>query len=346
MKAVKKVIKSAYKHAPLSFQNKLFNLVTGNNNRLQKLIDSMMLLCTPISNREIQKHILKCHLYKVEFEIASFCNRTCYFCPNSHIDRKSTSVELDEAVFLKILDNLAEIEYDKELSFHRFNEPLANKELILKRVKQARQKLPKAKLDIFTNGDYVSKEYLQELKDAGVNWVLMSYYPMQKDFDRTQIIKAMQKMQQKLGLESKLVRDTEQEYRICFIMEGMEIYYRSWNPNAMGSSRGGSVDSMKKSQLITESGCFHSAMSFYVDYNGLVMPCCNTRSDEKKHKPFILGDCKKQDMFEIFFSPVCVNLRRDLFVSTASSCNENIRTICADCDQDYRWKAAFLSSLQ
>ncbi|WP_334083044.1 radical SAM/SPASM domain-containing protein [Helicobacter typhlonius] len=308
--------------------------------RMQSFIDAIVLLSTSITDRELQKQILKHYLRLVELEIASFCNLTCYFCPNAHIDRKSTSTELDEAVFLKILNNLAEIEYSKDISFHRFNEPLANKELILKRVRQTRQKLPKAKLNIFTNGDYVSKSYLEELRDAGINWILMSYYPTQKHFDREQILKAMQKMQQKLGLESKLVWDKKQEYRISFVMEGLELYYRARNPNAMGSSRGGSVDLMKNSQS-TQSGCFQSAMSFYVDYNGLVMPCCNTRSDEKGHEPFIIGDCKKQDMFEIFFSHKCVNLRRELFANTASSHNEYIRKICADCEQGYRWKEIF-----
>ena len=99
--------------------------------RMQSFIDAIVLLSTSITDRELQKQILKHYLRLVELEIASFCNRTCYFCPNAHIDRKSTSTELDEAVFLKILNNLAEIEYSKDISFHRFNEPLANKELIL-----------------------------------------------------------------------------------------------------------------------------------------------------------------------------------------------------------------------
>lgn len=109
-------------------------------NKIQNLIDSITMLSTPITDRESQKRILKQFLQVVEIEIASFCNRTCYFCPNSHIDRKSKSIELDEVVFLKLIDNLSEIDYDKFLNFHRFNEPLANRELILKRVRQARQK--------------------------------------------------------------------------------------------------------------------------------------------------------------------------------------------------------------
>ena len=337
---LKQAIRYAYKKTPSHFKGKLYNLINTDSfytNKVQNLIDSITMLSTPITDRESQKKILKKHLQVVEIEIASFCNRTCYFCPNSHIDRKSKSIELDEAVFLKLLDNLSEIDYDNLLDFHRFNEPLANKELILKRVRQAREKLPKAKLCIFTNGDYVQKEYFEELREAGATHILMSYYPTNNDYDREKVIKAMEKMQKKLGLESKLIHNTLEEYRVCFMMEGLEIVYRSWNPNVMGHSRGGSIVSMKKECEI-QSGCFHPAVSFYVDYNGLVMPCCQTRSDEITHKPFILGDCNKNDMFEIFFSPTATNLRRELFANTATTCNEDIQRICKDCiDRRREW---------
>ncbi|CAM3314476.1 radical SAM/SPASM domain-containing protein [Helicobacter labetoulli] len=330
---LKQAIRYAYKHTPNRLKSKLYNLIDTDSfytNKIQNLIDSITMLSTPITDRELQKRILKRFLQAVEIEIASFCNRTCHFCPNSHIDRKSKSIELDEAVFLKLIENLREIDYAEWLNFHRFNEPLANKELILKRVRQARERLPKAKFCIFTNGDYAQKAYFEELREAGVTHILMSYYPTNKDYNRDKVIKAMEKMQQRLGLESKLIHNTLEEYRVRFIMDGLEIEYRSWNPNVMGESRGGSLDFMKQKRNI-QSGCFQSAMSFYVDYNGLVMPCCQTRSDEITHKPFILGDCNKNDMFEIFFSPTATNLRSELFANTATTCNKNIQKICQDC---------------
>ena len=330
---LKQAIRYAYKKTPNRLKSKLYNLMDTDSfytNKIQNLIDSTAMLSTLITDKALQKRILKQFLQAVEIEIASFCNRTCYFCPNSHIDRKSKSIELDETVFLKLIDNLGEIDYDKFLNFHRFNEPLANRELILKRVRQARERLPKAKFCIFTNGDYAEKAYFEELREAGVTHILMSYYPTNNDYDREKVIKAMEKMQKKLGLESKLIHNTLEEYRVCFMMEGLEIVYRSWNPNFTGHSRGGSLDFMKKEREI-QSGCFQSAMSFYVDYNGFVMPCCHTRSDEEKHKPFILGDCNKNDMFEIFFSPTYTRLRSELFANTAATCNKDIQKICQDC---------------
>ncbi|WP_334089930.1 radical SAM/SPASM domain-containing protein [Helicobacter typhlonius] len=334
----KRAIKFAYKHSPMFLKTttrKLTNVDGFYTQKFQNHINSIINLSTPITDKALQKQILKHYLQIVEIEIASFCNRTCWFCPNSHIDRKSASIQLPEQTFLKIIENLAEIDYDKSLNFHRFNEPLANRELILKRVTQARKLLPKAKFTIFTNGDYAQREYFEALQDAGVNNILMSYYyGKNQSFDKQKvIIPAMKKMSHKLGLPYEVINDTMQEYRVRFCLSNLNIEYRTWNPQIIGKSRGGSVELLKQKRII-DSGCFHTAMRFYVDYNGLVMPCCNTRSDEPLHKDFILGDCNTQDLFEIFFAQKSSILRRELFSNdycAHSFYADSIFKICSDC---------------
>ena len=113
-------------------------------------------------------------------------------------------------MFAKLIDNLAQIDYDKDLNFHRFNEPLADMELLLKRVSQARAKLPKARFTIFSNGDYINRDKLEKLKNAGVNSMLMSYYyGREKSYDKESVIlPAIEKMRQKLGLDYKVAEDT------------------------------------------------------------------------------------------------------------------------------------------
>ena len=340
---LKRALQSAYLKAPEIFKRKLRNFANTDGfhtRKAQDFLDSAFALSVPITDKAQQKTILKRYLQMVEVEVASFCNRTCWFCPNSHIDRKSTSIELPESTFLKILDNLAEIEYDQNFNFHRFNEPLANRELILKRIAQARQKLPKARFTIFTNGDYAQREYFEALRDAGVNHILMSYYyGKEKCFDKEQtILPAMKKMSQKLSLPYEVMEDSVQEYRVRFEIPGLNIDYRVWNPDTSGQSRGGSLESMKRARRV-DSGCFQPAISLYVDYNGLVMPCCHTRSDERAHEDFILGDCNTHDVFEVFFGERAASLRRGLFSSTPCGNGahaESIARICADCSDRRR----------
>lgn len=47
---------------------------------------------------------------QVEIENHNFCNRICWFCPNSFIDRRSQIRLMKNSVFKKIIDALAEID--------------------------------------------------------------------------------------------------------------------------------------------------------------------------------------------------------------------------------------------
>ena len=111
----------------------------------------------------------------VEVEVFTYCNRTCWFCPNSRIDRRSSNLYMDEELYLKILSELAEIDYRGVVTYSRYNEPLADR-IILTRLRQARAALPNAILSTHTNGDYLNREYLDALRDAGLNRITIMNY--------------------------------------------------------------------------------------------------------------------------------------------------------------------------
>ena len=95
----------------------------------------------------------------IEIEIFSYCNRKCWFCPNSFVDRLTENHFMPEDQYLSILQQLKDINFSGEVAYSRYNEPLAYREVLIKRVKQAREYLPNAKLRTNTNGDYVTKDY-------------------------------------------------------------------------------------------------------------------------------------------------------------------------------------------
>ena len=113
-----------------------------------------------------KKRVFKENVCWVEIGISSFCNRKCWFCPNSIIDRNSCNIELNENLFLKLLSELREINYSNNICLHRYNEPLYNKELLIKRIKQVREYLPQAYIYIVTNGDYLTLDYLEILREV------------------------------------------------------------------------------------------------------------------------------------------------------------------------------------
>ena len=259
------------------------------------------------------------NLCLIEIEIASYCNRTCWFCPNSFIDRHTNHIELKEELYLKIINNLKEINYSNLISFHRFNEPLADRKLIIKRISQAREALPNAKLSIFTNGDYLTKDYLEELRIAGINNILMSYYSKEDNqFDLYNVIKpSMNKIMEKLDLNYQVIKEDFTYYAIKIDYYDLNFIYQAKNFEKIGSDRGGSINSVHiKREDIRNYGCFYPISDLYIDYNGLIMPCCNMRSDIEAHKPYILGDIHNNNLFEIFTGEKMVNMRKYLYSDT------------------------------
>jgi len=64
------------------------------------------------TNPFIQQGVTKEFLRVVEIAIHSFCNRKCWFCANnSRVDRHSDKIDMLDEVFLKILNELARIEW-------------------------------------------------------------------------------------------------------------------------------------------------------------------------------------------------------------------------------------------
>jgi sulfatase maturation enzyme AslB (radical SAM superfamily) len=59
----------------------------------------------------------------VEMEINSTCNRSCWYCPDSFARRPVGY--MSDGLFRKIIAELAEMDFDGNVSYHFYGEPLA-----------------------------------------------------------------------------------------------------------------------------------------------------------------------------------------------------------------------------
>lgn len=236
----------------------------------------------------------------VEVETFSFCNRKCWFCPNSFIDRSSKNIEMEDEVYFKILKELKEINFSGKLSFSRYNEPLSQKELILKRLQQAREYLPNAKLAINTNGDYLNnRAYLEDLKCAGLNFLHIQFYlNKNEEFEVEKIVNRADNLAKKLNLDYSVIRKNASNFNIKFNYEDMEIVARARNFKQNGNNRGGLLDI--KNKYKRKFPCLIPYYNLYIDYNGCLVPCCNLRSDVKEHEQFIIGNVKSETLKNIY----------------------------------------------
>lgn len=87
----------------------------------------------------------------VEIETINKCNSTCSFCPvNRDADPRAT-VRMSETVFRKIIDDLAANDFSDQINLFSNNEPFLDKRIV-DFAEYAREKLPRATIQIFSNG--------------------------------------------------------------------------------------------------------------------------------------------------------------------------------------------------
>lgn len=310
----------------------------NNLNTIKKAINFSVQLTTPHNDYKIMKNIFKENVKLVEIGISSFCNRKCWFCPNSIVDRFSKNLELDEDLFIKILEELKEIDYSDLLCLHRYNEPLYNKDLLLKRIKQTREYLPKAIISINTNGDYLTLDYLNELNEVGVNMMYITYYYNGNDknieFDLENIIKpGMFKFINKLGIEYSKYIENDNGYYIYIKYKSIDIEYRALNMEKIANDRGGIIQGVNIKERTSQ--CFLPNIQVSIDYDGTYSMCCNIRSDVEEHKDYIIGNIRDNTIFELFTNDKIINIRKKLLV-----CGKKEK-VCANC-ADYRpWYGLF-----
>jgi len=106
----------------------------------------------------------------ITIETATECNRRCEYCPNSFSDRSrpESAVKMPTSLYESIIQQLAEIRFDGRISPHGYGEPLLD-ERLPDLVAFTHRLLPRSKIWIYTNGDFLTAPRYRELVDAGVS---------------------------------------------------------------------------------------------------------------------------------------------------------------------------------
>jgi radical SAM protein with 4Fe4S-binding SPASM domain len=100
----------------------------------------------------------------VEVETTTYCNRRCDYCPNSVFDRglRQNEVRMPEDLFYKIVSDLGRNHFCNQFSPHNYGEPLADERMPYL-LEMARHEMPKARIALYTNGDYLTPELFERL---------------------------------------------------------------------------------------------------------------------------------------------------------------------------------------
>lgn len=209
---------------------------------------------------------------------------------------------MEEDVYLNIISQLKAINYSGDITYSRYNEPTANKDVFIKRIRQAREALPFANLKTNSNGDYMNHEYVLELREAGLNELFLQQYDLEPfTYDYAKNKRLMEKRLDKLNFPYKKIKDIS-GFKIEYQLEidGIRVQLRSRNFNEDGSSRGDTIQ--LADDYVRTQRCMQVFNNMYIDYNGSVMICCALRSDIPSHENGIMGNVKDSSLEEIFSS--------------------------------------------
>lgn len=112
-------------------------------------------------NSNLQKNItnLPC---LISIETINRCNSTCSFCPANRNNDKRPFARMEESLFHKIIEELAELKYDGYLNLYVNNEPFIDVR-IEDWYRYAKEHLPLAKMLLYTNGTLITKERFDKI---------------------------------------------------------------------------------------------------------------------------------------------------------------------------------------
>jgi MoaA/NifB/PqqE/SkfB family radical SAM enzyme len=245
-----------------------------------------------ITDRAAARDLFIENMERVEIETHSYCNRRCSYCPNVIGDRIGPNQHLAPDLWEMILSNLEEIGYAKFLALNYYNEPLADR-AILDRIREARARLPKARIMIYTNGDYLEPKFIDELAEAGLSYLHVSIHLKRGDvYSDLYVLNRINEISVRMGIPARITQLKSREFVIATAAHPtLEIEVRALNFESRGTDRGGLIEDIKTASHRT-AACVFPFQHFVVSYTGDVVPCCHIRADRPEHAGYVLGNLR------------------------------------------------------
>ena len=200
---------------------------------------------------------------------------------------------MKDEVYENIMKQLGSIDFSGRLDFSRYHEPTSHKDYIIEKIKIARSYLPNADISLNTNSDYITKEYHQQLLEAGVsNFAFQAYMRNGATvFDEDEVFRRINKICDKLGAP-RIQKEGQQnrEWIIHKLPDRFKgkIHARNYWNN--GVNRAGTV---LDTDYVRTQPCTSMNKGVYIDYNGSMTACCDMLTPEL-HSKWEVGNLEKE----------------------------------------------------
>jgi radical SAM protein with 4Fe4S-binding SPASM domain len=230
----------------------------------------------------------------VELEVNSMCNRKCSYCPNVSTQRPTGYMTI--SLFQKIVADLEETNFDGNVAYHFYGEPLLDKRL-LDFVEYTVRHLPKCRPLIYSNGDFLTLDVFREY----IKWGRTTFCITQHDNHLPP------------NLQTILTEASVEE-------RGHIAVRFAYNVQMM--NRSGLIKTMVVPAEPLEIACDAPLATMVITLNGNVVLCCNDYFETE-----VIGNVSTCSLKEIWCSEPFERFRRAL-----SRGDRTASRLCESCD--------------
>lgn len=253
---------------------------------------------------EFSSHSVPPLFSQIEIETLNRCNAACDFCPVNRNAQQRPYARMTEELFSDILEQLEQMRYTKALSLHSNNEPLLDKRLP-EFAAQARARLPKARIKMFTNGSLLDLDLFRTLIPS-FDRIFINNYNDTPDMHPN--IRE---------LHDYCLTDEGQK-----LIAGKSVVIQLRNPHVVLSSRGGNAPNRQPPARPPSFKCPYPFKQFVIRPDGRISLCCNDALGQ-----MTLGDLNTETMSGIWRGPVYTAIRKAMKESGRAGI-----PLCAVCD--------------
>jgi 2-deoxy-scyllo-inosamine dehydrogenase (SAM-dependent) len=242
----------------------------------------------------------------VEVSESGTCNRKCSFCPRSAPDFLDVKKFVSEDLINKLSKELSIYDYSGLFLFSGFVEPMVDKNIYFL-ILIVRNNLPKARIEMITNGDALNKQRVKKLFKSGLSTLLVSIYDGKKEAEE------MEKLLQNSGLS-----EDQFKVRHRYLPENRSFGITLSNRAGMMDKAEYIIPSLKEPM---KKPCYYPHYTFFMDYAGEVLICSH---DWKKK--LIVGNLNNETFIDIWLNQKFNLARKNLY-----NANRNFAP-CNKCD--------------
>ncbi len=262
-----------------------------------------------------------------EIETSRKCNRTCSWCPNGEHPVRREQQLMDWGMFQDIAEQLGAARFAGWFAFHNYNEPLLNTRLG-KEIRYVREAAPLARPAVYSNGDALTRELLDELVEAGLCYLRVTLYPHLAETPPSS--EAIGAFLRRAGLAELEATRTPVRQGLGATVEYEGVRIEVISPDITGTynTRGGSVTTLPVLARARTAPCLMTATSLVVDYRGEVKMCCCVYPESAEHAGYVIGNVREHRLLDLWNSEAMAAYR----VAHAAA-DWSLSPACASCTQ-------------